>query len=154
MAHEMRGGGFSMVMTCATNIHEYGKTFPGQMGIYSDKHLAGLRKVADTIRKNGALSSVQLHHGGVRVNPELGGSSVGPSDIPSLGARALSLEEVEALRDDFVTAALRAQTAGFDGVEVHAAFGWILMQFLSPLFNNRDDRYGGSLEIVLDFFLK
>ncbi|KAJ4264288.1 hypothetical protein NW762_005484 [Fusarium torreyae] len=139
-------GGFSMVMTCAANIHEYGKAFPGQMGIYSDKHLEGLRKVADAIRSNGGISSVQLHHGGVRINPELGGTRVGPSDIPEIGARGLSLHEVEALRDDFIAAAVRAQTAGFDGAEVHAAFGWIPMQFLSPMFNKRQDRYGGSFE--------
>lgn len=116
------------------------------MSIYSDKHLDGLRRVAKTIRKHGAVSSVQLHHGGIRVDPGLGGTPVGPSDLPEIGARGLTLEEVEAARDDFIIAAKRAQTAGLNGVEVHAAFGWILMRFLSPLFNHRPDKYGGSLE--------
>lgn len=141
-------GGFSMGMTCAANVQSCGKAFPGQMGIYDDKHLPGLRRVAETIKKHGALSSVQLHHGGLRVDSRLagGGSPVGPSDIPEKGVRGLSLAEVEALVGDFVAAAQRAESAGFDGVEVHAAFGWILMQFMSPLFNRRTDKYGGSLE--------
>ncbi|KAF5506264.1 putative NADH-dependent flavin oxidoreductase YqiG [Colletotrichum siamense] len=139
-------GGFSMVMTCAANIHPYGKAFPGQMGIYSDHHLEGLRRIADVIRKHGALSSVQLHHAGLRANPEFVNDIVGPSDIPDSGVRGLSLKEVEAVRDDFIAVAQRAEAAGFDGVEVHSAFGWIPMQFLSPLFNHRTDKYGGSLE--------
>ncbi|PLB53934.1 NADH:flavin oxidoreductase/NADH oxidase [Aspergillus steynii IBT 23096] len=139
-------GGFSMVMTCATHIHPFGQAFPGQMGIFSDKHLDGLRRIADTIRDNGGVSSVQLHHGGARVSPEYGGQVVGPSPIPGTGVRGLSLREVEELRDDFILAAKRAERAGFDGVEVHAAFGWIPMQFLSPVFNRRTDRYGGSLD--------
>ncbi|KAL3304726.1 NADH:flavin oxidoreductase [Colletotrichum asianum] len=139
-------GGFSMVMTCAANIHPSGKAFPGQMGIYSDHHLEGLRRVADVIRKHGAVSSVQLHHAGLRANPEFVNDIVGPSDIPDSGVRGLSLKEVEAVRDDFIAAAQRAEAAGFDGVEVHSAFGWIPMQFLSPHFNHRTDKYGGSPE--------
>ncbi|KAK7699863.1 hypothetical protein SLS64_011293 [Diaporthe eres] len=141
-------GGFSMVMTCAANVKSCGKAFPGQMGIYDDKHLPGLRRVAEAVKSHGVLSSVQLHHWGLRVDPQLagGGAPVGPSDIQEMGVRGLSLAEVEALVDDFVAAAQRAERAGFDGVEVHAAFGWILMQFITPLFNRRTDKYGGSLE--------
>ncbi|KAL0943579.1 nadh:flavin oxidoreductase nadh oxidase [Colletotrichum truncatum] len=139
-------GGFSMVMTCAANVSPSGKAFPGQMGIYSDDHLPGLRRIADIIRAHGAVSSVQIHHGGLRANPEFVNDLVGPSDNPSTGVRGLSLKEVEDVRDDFIAAAQRAEEAGFDGVEVHSAFGWIPMQFLSPLFNQRTDKYGGSLE--------
>jgi 2,4-dienoyl-CoA reductase-like NADH-dependent reductase (Old Yellow Enzyme family) len=116
------------------------------MGIFSDKHIPGLRKLADSIRARGAVSSVQLHHGGVRASPELGGISEGPSEDVRTGARGLTVAEVERLRDDFITAALRVQEAGFDGVEVHGAFGWVLTQFLSPAFNRRTDRYGGGIE--------
>ncbi|CAG8902012.1 unnamed protein product [Penicillium salamii] len=137
-------GGFSMVMTCAAHIQASGKAFPGQMGIFSDDHLPGLREIAQVIRRHGGISSVQLHHGGARA--QMSDAPVAPSDHLSSGARGLSLREVEQLRDDFITAALRAEKAGFDGVEVHAAFGWIPMQFLSPIFNRRTDRYGGSLE--------
>ncbi|CAG7923625.1 unnamed protein product [Penicillium olsonii] len=138
-------GGFSMVMTCAAHVQPSGKTFPGQMGIFSDNHLPGLRQIADTIRKHGSISSVQLHHGGARAGMS-DETPVAPSDHIGMGARGLSLREVEGLRDDYIAAAVRAEQAGFDGVEVHAAFGWIPMQFLSPMFNHRTDRYGGSLE--------
>ncbi|KAK1149003.1 hypothetical protein N8T08_007678 [Aspergillus melleus] len=139
-------GGFSMVMTCAAHVHPLGKTFPGQMGIFSDKHLGGLRKISTIIRENGGISSVQLHHGGGRTSPEFVTQPVGPTAIPASGVRGLSLEEVEKLRDDFIRAAQRAERAGFDGVEVHSAFGWIFMQFLSPVYNRRTDRYGGCLD--------
>ncbi|RAH69973.1 NADH:flavin oxidoreductase/NADH oxidase [Aspergillus aculeatinus CBS 121060] len=140
-------GNFSMVMTCAANVHPDGKAFPGQIGIWSDAHLLGLRRVADTIRQHGGVSSVQIHHGGARVSPALirGRTPVGPSTISS-GVRGLTLTQVEETRDAFVAAAVRAQRAGFDGVEVHAAFGWLPMQFLSPAFNQRTDHYGGSFE--------
>ncbi len=74
------------------------------------------------------------------------GDVVGPSDDKDTGGRALTTAEVEKLRDDFIAAAKRAETAGFDGVEVHGAHGYILAQFLSPELNRRDDAYGGSLE--------
>ena len=135
-----------MVMTCAAHVQPSGKTFPGQMGIFSDKHIPGLRNIADTIRARGTISSVQLHHGGLRARPELGGIPEGPSNDAGTGATGLTIAEVEHLRDDFIAAALRAEKAGFDGVEVHGAFGWVLMQFLSPTFNRRTDRYGGGIE--------
>jgi 2,4-dienoyl-CoA reductase-like NADH-dependent reductase (Old Yellow Enzyme family) len=139
-------GGFALVQTCAANVQAIGQAFEGQMGIHGDHHLAGLARLAAAIRENGSLSSVQLHHGGYRARVDGVGTPVGPSDHPVYGARGLSLSEVEELRDDFIAAAKRAQLAGFDGVEVHAAFGWIITQFLSPTLNRRTDRYGGDLE--------
>jgi 2,4-dienoyl-CoA reductase-like NADH-dependent reductase (Old Yellow Enzyme family) len=136
--------GFALVQTCAANIQAEGKAFDGQMGIYSDDHLDGLARLAAAIGENGCISSVQLHHGGYRARAHHPGTPVGPSDNPVYGARGLSLTEVEELRDDFVSAAKRAERAGFDGVEVHAAFAWIITQFLSPTLNKRDDRYGGG----------
>ncbi|CAG8014150.1 unnamed protein product [Penicillium olsonii] len=139
-------GGHSMVMTCASHVHQFGKTFPGQLGVYSDAHIEGLRSIADIIRSHGGISSIQIQHGGARVQPARGGTPVGPSCLPEYHARGLTLDEIHNLRQDFVAAAKRAETAGFDGVEVHGAFGWILMQFLSPRFNKRTDHYGGSFE--------
>ena len=92
------------------------------------------------------MSSVQLHHAGTRSPADLVGTPVCPSDDAETGARALAPDEVERLRDDFIVAAKRAETAGFDGVEVHGAHGYILAQFLSAEINRRDDRYGGPLE--------
>lgn len=139
-------GGHSMVMTCAAHVQSNGIAFPGQLGIFDDRHLPGLIAIADNIRRHGAVSSVQLHHGGVRSLGGVHGEKVGPSDIAELGVRGLSLAEVEGLRDDFIRAAVRAQRAGFDGVEIHGAFGWVITQFLTTLYNHRTDRYGGTLE--------
>jgi 2,4-dienoyl-CoA reductase-like NADH-dependent reductase (Old Yellow Enzyme family) len=144
----MRGtGGFGMVMTCAAYVQKRGHGFPGQLGVWSDDHLPGLTRLADKIRADGATSSVQLHHAGIRSPAELiGEAPVGPSEDKETGARALTTAEVEELAEDFIEAAVRAERAGFDGVELHGAHGYILCAFLSPETNRRDDRYGGSPE--------
>ncbi len=139
-------GGFALTMTAAAHVQPSGQGFPGQLGIFGDEHLEGLTRMADLIRARGSVSSVQLHHAGNRSPADLVGQPVCPSDDPDTGARGLTLAEVEQLRDDFIAAALRAERAGFDGVEVHGAHGYVLAQFLSADINHRDDRYGGSLE--------
>ncbi len=140
-------GGFGLTMTCAAHVQKAGQGFHGQLGIWSDDHLEGLTRLADEIRAQGSLSSVQLHHAGLRSPRDLIGQAPrAPSDDPETGALALTTGEVEALVEDFVTAAKRAETAGFDGVELHGAHGYVLCQFLSAETNRRDDRYGGSLE--------
>ncbi len=140
-------GGFGLVMTCASHVQRIGQGFPGQLGCFSDIHLPGLTRLAAAIKAEGAVSSVQLHHAGIR-SPEalIGETPVGPSADAETGARALSLGEVEALIEDFVAAAVRAEKAGFDGVELHGAHGYILCAFQSPETNRREDRYGGSAE--------
>ena len=122
-----------------------GQGYSGQFGIYDDNHIPGLTELAATLRASGALSAVQLYHGGDRASPELVGKPVSPSDGSNNDARALSIDEIEQLSEDFVAAALRAEKAGFDGVEVHGAHGYILAQFLSPVINRRTDQYGGNL---------
>jgi 2,4-dienoyl-CoA reductase-like NADH-dependent reductase (Old Yellow Enzyme family) len=140
-------GGFGLVMTCAAHVQRTGQGFPGQLGVFSDDHLAGLTRLADAIRAKGAVSSVQLHHAGIRSPKDLiAEDPVGPSDHAETGARALLEGEVDALREDFIAAAVRAERAGFDGVELHGAHGYILCAFLSPELNQRTDRYGGSPE--------
>ncbi len=139
-------GGFGLTMTCAAHVQPSGQGFPGQLGIFGDQHLDGLARLANGIRERGSLSSVQLHHGGNRSPAELVGQPVCPSDDEKTGARGLALSEVEQLRDDFIAAAKRADKAGFDGVEIHGAHGYILAEFLSPELNRRDDQYGGSVE--------
>lgn len=139
-------GGFGMVMTCASHVQAVGQGFLGQLGIWSDKHLAGLTRLNSGLKAHGAVTSVQLHHAGIRSPKELVGQPVGASDDEATGSRALTTDEVKQLRDDFISGAIRAEKAGFDGVEVHGAHGYILAQFLSPEINQRDDEYGGSLE--------
>lgn len=140
-------GGFGLTMTCAAHVQAVGRGFPGQLGVFDDKHLEGLGHLASAIKAHGSIAICQLHHAGMRSPSELIGTTpVAPSDDAKSGARALSLAEVEQLVADFVAAAVRAERAGFDGVEIHGAHSYILCQFLSAANNHREDRYGGSLE--------
>ena len=140
-------GGFGLTMTCASHVRERGIGFPGQLGIWSDTHLDGLKRLADGLNRHGTHSVVQLHHAGMRTPHDLiEGPPECPSDNKEFGSKALPIDDVERLKDDFVAAAKRAEKAGFNGVELHGAHGYILCQFLSPEINQRQDKYGGSLE--------
>lgn len=140
-------GQFGLVMTCATSIQYGGRCWPGQLGIHSDEHIAGHKRLAQEIQKYGSLSVVQLHHGGLRSDEKMTGTQpVSASTIEKYNARGLTTQEVEQLREDFISGAIRAQKAGHDGVEVHGAHGYLLTQFLSKEINHRTDQYGGDLE--------
>ncbi|NBU37144.1 MAG: NADH:flavin oxidoreductase [Actinobacteria bacterium] len=138
-------GGFGLTMTCAAHVQAVGQGFPGQLGTFSDDHIPGLTRLAHDIKKHHSLAIVQLHHAGNRSPKELVGTPVCPSDDPATGARALTTAEVEQLVEDFVVAAVRCEKAGFDGVELHGAHGYVIAQFLSPEINQRTDQFGGSL---------
>lgn len=140
-------GGFGMTMTCAAHVQAIGQGFPGQLGVFSDLHLEGLSRLATAIKSHGSIAIAQLHHAGMRSPAELiGEKPVCPSDNAKTGARALTSHEVEQLIEDFVNAAVRCEKAGFDGVEIHGAHGYIIGQFLSVEINKRNDKYGGKLE--------
>lgn len=140
-------GGFGLTMTCAAHVQAVGQGFPGQLGIFGDEHLEGLTRLAQGIKNENSLAVVQLHHAGMRSPAELiGQAPVCPSDHPETGATGLSTEAVEQLVEDFICAAERAEKAGFDGVEIHGAHGYILAQFLSGTINQRQDQFGGSIE--------
>jgi len=145
---EMRAeGGFGIVTTCAAHVQAAGQGFAGQLGCYSDAHVEGLTRLALGIKTQGALAWVQLHHAGMRAPSELTGQSpVAPFADAETGARELTTLEVQDVVDAFVAAALRCERAGFDGVELHGAHGYLLGEFLDPERNVRADRYGGSLE--------
>jgi 2,4-dienoyl-CoA reductase-like NADH-dependent reductase (Old Yellow Enzyme family) len=133
-------------MTCAARVQKVGQGFPGQLGVFADEHLPGLTRLAAALNATGTVSYMQLHHAGNRSPVDLVGQPVCPSDDAASGARALSTEEVEQVVADFVQGAVRAQRAGFHGVELHGAHGYLICQFLSSELNQRTDRYGGSLE--------
>lgn len=140
-------GQFGLVMTCASHVQEIGKGFPGQLGIFSDDLIEGNTKLAKAIKSEGSLAVIQLHHAGMRSPKEvIGKKAVCPSISEKHNARALSLNEILQLKNDFVKAAIRAKQCGYDGVEVHGAHGYILTQFLSSEINKRNDIYGGSLQ--------
>ncbi len=124
---------------------------PFQMGVYNDSLLPGLRRMAEFVHKAGAPVVMQLVHGGLFSIPLMftGQEPLGPSVMQTpdgpLG-REMTREDILESIGAFKDAAVRAQKAGFDGVQVHAAHGWLLSQFLSPFFNKRTDEYGGNIE--------
>ena len=134
-------------MTCAAHVQAIGQGFPGQLGIFSDDHLEGLSKLASGIKSENSLAVVQLHHAGMR-SPEdlIGQAPVCPSDHTDTNSVGLSSEGVKELIEDFICGAERAEKAGFDGVEIHGAHGYILAQFLSGTINQRQDEFGGCIE--------
>ena len=140
-------GGFGLTMTCAAHVQAIGQGFPGQLGILSDDHLEGLSKLASGIKSENSLAVVQLHHAGMRSPVDLiGQAPVCPSDHTDTNSVGLSSEGVKELIEDFICGAERAEKAGFDGVEIHGAHGYILAQFLSGTINQRQDEFGGSIK--------
>jgi 2,4-dienoyl-CoA reductase-like NADH-dependent reductase (Old Yellow Enzyme family) len=140
-------GGFGMVMTCAAHVAPEGQGFQGQLAVWDDRFLPGLTRLATALRSDGVVSNVQLHHGGVRADPAVSGlTRVAPWDDSERGARALTTAEIREVVANFARAARRVEQAGFDGVEIHGAHGYLLAQFLSADRNTRTDGYGGDLE--------
>jgi 2,4-dienoyl-CoA reductase-like NADH-dependent reductase (Old Yellow Enzyme family) len=145
-------GGFGMVITCASHVLPSAKGFGGQMGIFSDELLPGLEKVARSLHESRSLGVVQLYHGGVRSPSSLTGvqpisaSDLPPGDMWGEGARAATEAEIEEVIEAFASAAQRAWKAGFAGIEVHGAHGYLITQFIDFHCNQRQDRWGGVLE--------
>lgn len=145
--------GVGTVIVGATAVAPEGKGYMGNTAICSDDHIPGLEKLfRETKLGNSPAVGIQLYHAGVTTNLKRtdGCPLVAPSPIqsPATGgvARELTLEEVKDLERSFVAGAQRALTAGADFIEIHAAHGYLIHQFLSPLTNKRTDEYGGSLE--------
>ena len=140
-------GGFGLTMTCAAHVQKDGIGFAGQLGIFADEHIAGLTRLASGLKRHGTHAVVQLYHGGMRsARALIAGPPQCPSDDLETGARAMTAAEIAIAIEDFIAAARRAQRAGFDGVEIHGAHGYLVCQFLSPEINRREDEFGGSLD--------
>lgn len=139
-------GGFGLVSTCATYVSEQGHAWDGQLGIAHDGHLPGLTRLAKALNAHGALSVVQLHHGGAKATFRAPGAPPRISASDGDGHQAATPGELAQVVRDFVDGALRAEAAGFAGVEIHGANGYLFTQLLAPEDNRRTDAWGGSLE--------
>ena len=156
-------GGAGLVIVEASAVTPEGRISDGDLGIYKDEHIAQLKRIVDFIHSQGARAGIQLAHAGRKASmsvpfggerllkPEEGGwQTVGPSAVafsPTYSVpQALDQAGIDATVWAFGAAAKRAVEAGFDVVEIHAAHGYLLHEFLSPLANQRTDAYGGSLE--------
>jgi 2,4-dienoyl-CoA reductase-like NADH-dependent reductase (Old Yellow Enzyme family) len=156
-------GGFGLLIAEATAVLPEGRITPQDTGLWNDEHVTQWRRITDFVHERGTTVGVQLAHAGRKASTHApfatergsvpldrgGWATVGPSAVafPGLAApRALTAEEIAGIPGAFAAAARRALDAGFDVVELHAAHGYLLHQFLSPLSNHRTDEYGGSLE--------
>jgi NADPH2 dehydrogenase len=145
-----RSAGLGLVIVEHCYVSKSGKLGLKQLGIYDDELINGLERLAADVHALATPVVVQISHaGGVALKDVIGEDPAGPSAIR--GIRELSGNEIEGLAEDFAAAAERAVKAGFDGVELHGAHGFLLNQFFSPLLNKRKDKYGGSLENRMRF---
>jgi 2,4-dienoyl-CoA reductase-like NADH-dependent reductase (Old Yellow Enzyme family)/thioredoxin reductase len=144
----MSSGGIGLVIIEVLGVHPTGCV---GLGIHDDRFIPGLKKAVDTVHESGAKIAFQLHHAGREAARQLQkGEAIAPSAIPSrvygVPAREMTKADIEELIEAFGSAAKRAQAAGADAVELHAAHGYFLMQFLSAISNQREDEYGGSFQ--------
>ncbi len=164
-------GGAALVIVEATAVTRDWRISPCDVGIWSDEHVEPLARIARFVERQGAVAGIQLAHagrkasceppwkGGAYIEPSQGGwTVVGPSPIPFKedGPVPAPLDEtgIDGIVDAFEAAARRALTAGFRVLEIHAAHGYLLHEFLSPLSNHREDHYGGSLENRMRLLLR
>jgi 2,4-dienoyl-CoA reductase-like NADH-dependent reductase (Old Yellow Enzyme family) len=156
-------GGAGLVITEASAVSAEGRITHGDAGIYNDEQRDAWRRIVTFIRSQGALSGIQLAHAGRKASAQVPWAGGGPLSAaenpwPTVAPSALPFDDgwhtpaaldetgIGKVIDDFRTAAARAREAGFQVAEIHAAHGYLIHQFLSPLSNRRDDRWGGSLE--------
>ena len=145
-------GGFGMIITAATSVSMTGRSWKGQPALLTNAQQNSFSRIAKNAKRNDALSIVQLHHGGMRTEHQYSTDEpVSPSYYEtdkhySIGVREITSSEIKTLINDFVSAAKRAYQAGMDGVEIHAAFNFLLSNFSNPELNKRSDQWGGSFE--------
>jgi 2,4-dienoyl-CoA reductase-like NADH-dependent reductase (Old Yellow Enzyme family) len=143
-------GGVGLIISGHAYVRKDGQASPWQLGIYSDTHMDGLCCLASAVHESGGKMVIQLAHAGNFSAENLTGQPpVVASAYEGLGKtprKEIASKDIPELVDAYVRAAGRAKSAGFDGVQIHSAHGYLLSQFLSPIFNRRKDKYGGSIE--------
>jgi 2,4-dienoyl-CoA reductase-like NADH-dependent reductase (Old Yellow Enzyme family) len=143
-------GGVGLIITSHSYVSQEGQGTPWQLGIYDDKLIPQLRKMVSAVHENGGKIVMQLAHAGLYAEVKVTGQpALAVSDCADFSAgniKTLTKTEIHRLVASFSLAAKRVQKAGFDGIEIHSGHGYLLSQFLSPAYNERQDEYGGSIE--------
>jgi len=149
---ELSAGQIGLIISSYLAVQADGRQFPSQLAVHSDEQIAGLARMAEAVHSQGGVIAGQIVHCGGQADRRAtaGRDPVAPSAVDSPGypevPRALEEAEIEGVVASFAGAAARLREAGFDGVQLHGAHGYLLAQFLSPLRNRRTDRYGGNIE--------
>lgn len=155
---ELGTGGIGLIVTGYAFVTPLGQATAGQYGIYDDKMIPGWEKIVKDVHKNGGKIAMQIVHGGTNSAylSAKGTTLQAVSSLPDMAPahREMTDEEIEGIISDFVAAGMRVREAGFDAVQLHGAHGYLMSQFVSPLFNHRTDRWGGSPENRRRFHLE
>ena len=143
-------GGVGLIISSHSYVRQDGQAGPGQLGVYKDEQIQGLETMTQAVHDNGGKIVMQLTHAGIHANPTLTGQTPlalsaikGPTESP---CREMSIQDIREIIKAFVAGGRRAKSAGFDGVQIHTAHGYLFSQFLSPVFNHRQDNYGGNIQ--------
>jgi 2,4-dienoyl-CoA reductase-like NADH-dependent reductase (Old Yellow Enzyme family) len=151
-------GEVGLIISEATYFRKEGHVRPWQLGIYDDSYIPGLRALSRAVHGHGTPIVLQLNHAGLFADFKVTGQvCLAPSKVEDLSSnphKQMDIEDIREIVEGFGQAARRAKEAHFDGVQIHAAHGYLINQFLSPVFNRRQDAYGGSLENRARFLLE
>jgi len=158
-------GGVGLIISGHACVHPIGRTAQNQLGIYSDIQVPEFKEMVMKVHESDGKIVAQLNHGGAQSNPSVTGvMPIAPSAMPETegkkatvpASRAMTQKDIDQIVTSFRDAAIRAKKAGFDGVQLHCAHGYLLSQFLSPFFNKRTDQYGGKVSnrtrIIVDTY--
>ena len=152
---ELAQGGVGLIITGHMYVDPSGKCHPEMTGIYADDLVPALAELSAAVHEEGGRVVVQINHGGMQCSRQSVDEAMAPSDIEAdflrRPAQEMTRAEIEQAIDAFAQAARRAQAAGFDGVQIHGAHGYLVSQFLSPRVNRRTDEWGGDLESRMRF---
>ena len=147
---DLARGGVGLIISSHAYVQKVGQASPGQIGIHNDDMIPELQKMTAAVHAQRGKIVCQLAHGGFFANAKLTGQTpVAPSNVEGIAKsdrKELTKEDIQGIIEAFAAAAKRAQTAGFDGVQIHGAHGYLLSSFISPILNQRTDEYGGSIE--------
>lgn len=148
-------GGVGLIITGHMYIHPSGKVHPEMTGVYSDDLIPGLSRLSAAVHRHGGKIVLQINHGGMQCSREAVSEKIAPSDVDETflnrSARAMTNDEIHEIIQAYGDAARRVKEAGFDGVQIHAAHGYLISQFLSPFINRREDRWGGDTPKRMQF---
>jgi len=143
-------GGVGLIITGHAYVRSDGQASPRQLGVYKDALISGLEKMTRAVHENGGMIVMQLAHAGLHaVSKLMDQPLLAPSvleDTSGSSQKVMTAQDIEEIVQSFAAAAVRAREAGFDGIQIHSAHGYLLSQFLSPVYNNRTDAYGGNIQ--------